>query len=73
MKKLNKLEISPNPDKLIRSKELESLRGGYDGACTCLCRNIHEGYYYGYLVCESGNCNECCVYAFGSFSQGECQ
>ena len=63
MKKLNKLQI--NPEKLMKNEELLILRGGYDGPCTCLCKNLFSGYIFGYLLSPTGNCYEDCRYAFG--------
>lgn len=63
MKKLGKLQI--NPEKLMNDKELIALRGGYDGPCTTICYGDQGNTCYGYLVCDSGNCDEDCQYAYG--------
>lgn len=73
MKKLTKIEIKP--EKLIKNEELLTLRGGYDGPCTCGCRNAITGYIFGYLLSESGDCRTDCRYAFGEWigNTGVCE
>jgi len=63
MKKLNKVQI--NPDKVMNVRELITLRGGYDGPCTTICYGGQGNICYGYLVCDSGNCDQDCRYANG--------
>lgn len=48
MKKLGKLQI--NPERLIKTDELTTLRGGYDGSC-CTCTD-------GYAMAAT-NASEC--------------
>jgi hypothetical protein len=70
MKKLNKLHI--NTEKLMKNDELLTLRGGYDGPCTCMCAVYDVEHLLGYLLSESGNCFEDCRYAFGYPAAGWC-
>jgi hypothetical protein len=73
MKKLGKLQI--NPEKVMKNKELMTLRGGYgDVACACkigttvLCstemvENCDEGY---------GSCKEWCNYYCPGYAYSIC-
>ena len=70
MKKLGKLNI--NPEKVIKNDELFTLKGGVYGPCTCLCVNHNTYVWEGYLVSQTGDCNEDCTFAFGVPSFGEC-
>ena len=63
MKRLNKLQI--NSDKVMNVRELITLRGEYDVPCTTICYGDQGKICYGYLVCDSGNCDEDCQYAYG--------
>jgi hypothetical protein len=63
MKKLGKLQI--NSEKLMKNEELTSLRGGY-GAGTCCCWDEDCICVIGYLVSDTGNCDNDCIYAFAS-------
>jgi hypothetical protein len=68
MKKLNKLQI--NSEKLMKSEDLMTLRGGE--ACTCCCGDAENECCYGYLVSESGQCQVDCQYVFGIQANGTC-
>ena len=60
MKTLVKLQI--NSDKIIKDKELTALRGGYSG--TCCCYDIDCICVIGYLLSDTGDCENDCIYAF---------
>jgi hypothetical protein len=62
MKKLGKLEI--NPERLMKNKELISIKGGYS-ACTTTCYSDMGNICYGFLLCYQESCDEACQYAFG--------
>lgn len=68
MKKLNRLQI--NSERLMKSYELMTLRGGY-GACTCTCFNPNAQCAYGYLLSADGACAYDCGWVFPGAS-GEC-
>lgn len=61
MKKLTKLQI--NSEKLMKNRELLTLRGGYEGAETAVCKKF---YYDSIIVLGSvcvENCNSDTAYA----------
>jgi natural product precursor len=70
MKKLNILKF--NSEKLLKTKELTSLRGGTNHPCTCDCVSYFPLTHWGYLVSETGDCYGDCAIAFGWQVHGSC-
>ena len=68
MKKLNKLQISS--EKIIKTKELMILRGGY-GSCLCCCITV-MGEPLGYVFSETSTCVLDCELIFGPGVTGYC-
>jgi len=71
MKKLNKLEI--NTEKIMKSGDLISLRGGYLGGSCCWCANTTYPFAIGAMAAsDSGDCRILCVAAGYDTSRWDC-
>ncbi len=61
MKKLKKLEISP--EKIMKNEELINLKGGSYGSMCCICRG--DGYNVGYMLTATpSTCDSLCKEAY---------